>query len=135
MRKILFKAKRSYNGEWVEGYYVQEDDNLHYIYTGKMIVHNYLQSTSEYYKIDETTLCQYTGKTDINKNKIWENDIVKEGCNGLIAKVIWDEELATYRLDGLGPDYLIRDASIEWEVIGNIFDNPELLQYNERDER
>ena len=59
---------------------------------------------------------------------------MQEGCNGLIGVVVWDNDLATYRLDGFGEGYTIQDAEIEWEVIGNKFDNPELLRTPQNDE-
>lgn len=72
-------------------------------------------------------IMQFTGAFDYNKKEIYEGDIIKEGCNGLVGVVVWDSELGTYKLDGYG-DYYIEAASIEWEVIGNKYENPELLE-------
>lgn len=74
MREILFIAKRKDNGEWVEGYYRR-------IPCMGMLEHYIMprnpKNRMEQYAIDPDTLCQYTGLTDKNGKKIWENDIVK----------------------------------------------------------
>lgn len=132
---VIFKAKRKDNGEWVEGYYSKSPDPI-FAFLKDYIFAPYYDYDKERgydngYQINPDTLCQYTGKKDCKKKKIWENDIVEEGCNGLIGIVVWDNDLGTYRLQNLdgeyGEDYIIKDAHIEWEVIGNVFDNPELL--------
>lgn len=134
--RYLYKAKRIDNGEWIEGYYQfytygygSEDREGHIIRDGK----------SNLYFVDESTICQCTGLKDINGNLIWENDIVKISeheylVNG-IYEVIYSE--ITFQW--------ILSRSIEYhynsfnfsdlngfyetsEVIGNKFDNPELLE-------
>lgn len=57
----------------------------------------------------------FTGFYDANNTPIYVGDIVKEGCNGLVAKVIIDFEKG-YWLEGLGEGYGIENAHIEWEV-------------------
>lgn len=74
MREILFKAKRKDNGKWVEGYYRR-------IHCMGMLEHYIMprnpKNRMEQYAIDPDTICQYTGLTDKNGQKIWENDILK----------------------------------------------------------
>ena len=123
-REILFKAKRIDNGEWEEGYYCK------YGYVGKekhYIIPIYASDLYAF-EIDTNTLCQYTGLTDKNGNKIWENDVVKYPAYEEIFKVIWDSGNCEYMVDSewgsFGLGYYI---GYDLEVIGNVFDNPELL--------
>ena len=69
MREILFKAKRIKNGKWIEGYYFYNPN------IDKHFIHNWL--SNGLVEVDKNTICQYTGLTDKNGDKIWENDIVR----------------------------------------------------------
>lgn len=71
MRKILFKAKRVDNGEWVTGFLTKMWGQFH-------IISENNENTA--YPFDCKTLCQFTGMTDKNGKKIWENDILM--CHG-----------------------------------------------------
>lgn len=139
-REILFKAKRIDNGEWVEGQYAYITNPL--TEDGKPIKHLICNGTNIFNDlIDPDTLCQYTGLTDKNGKKIWENDIVecnkrKEECG--LYKVVWRKEYADF---GVVP---ISNACVgrypigfscgktlhgrDYKKVGNIFDNPELLE-------
>lgn len=154
MREILFKAKRIDNGEWVYGNYAFCDcytKQKHYIFQNKPLE----------YAVDENTICQYTGLTDKNGNKIWENDIVRGHSNpDDLAKVVFGEfyviEVESFEkvdlvvgwhTEVIQTDYLskcepfclpmpLTDFYIsisEWEVIGNTFDNHELLKGEQND--
>lgn len=130
MRDILFKAKQIDTGEWVEG------DLIHYE-SGEVAILE--QPFSKYgYEateisgrtmVDPNTICQYTGLTDKNGNKIWENDvvIVNERYKG---KVIWSEIWTHYMVIGNNNTNIAIHKRWDdvYEVIGNIFDNPELLE-------
>lgn len=137
MREILFKAKRICDGKWVEGYYLRDQ---YHIGRGKDII--FYRKDSDRFTvytdiIDPKTLCQFTGLCDKNGNKIWENDIVL---------VIYENRYYEKKELGTGKIVFTRgawyiggkvrnelyaideDAIFQVEIVGNIFDNPELLQ-------
>ena len=126
-REILFKAKREDNGEWVEGYYQKrfylDGSEQHLIFWSKSY------AVWEYIEINPDTLCQYTGLTDINGKKIWENDILELLNEDGYFKCEWEEDTARFILNG---DGLTVDFDNYWshqvESVGNIFDNAELLE-------
>lgn len=134
MREILFRAKRIDNGEWVEGQYAFILNPL--TESGEPIKHLICNGTNIFNdEIDPETICQYTGLTDKNGNRIWENDIVSAWSEGkhTIGRV-------KRRVDGLYIIYPSYQKQEFWglcpdengkttvEVIGNILDNPELLK-------
>ena len=117
MREILFRGKRIDNGEWVDGYYVEtlRYNNLHWIWDGK-----------EYIAVDHNTVCQYTGLTDKNGVKIFEGDIMRLCSATYPCLVYWDGRGWAWLANGKRRDIdLTRDRM---DIIGNIHDNPELLE-------
>lgn len=131
-REILFKAKRKDNGEWVEGYYRRIPCmGLH----GHYIMPQNPKNRMEQYAIDPDTICQYTGLVDKNGKKIWENDIVRrtdlhvasEPSVGFIEYDLENTSFLIHWTDKVeySPTYHWKDRL---EVIGNIFDNPDLLE-------
>lgn len=136
MREILFRGKRIDNGEWVEGYYRIKgkgtDIENHYImvptFQSSIGNYDYMCYFTDVH-IDSETLCQYTGLKDKNGNRIWENDICTLITEEGEFVIKYDEEGARFILDG---DGIVGDFDnyydYECEVIGNIFDNPELLK-------
>lgn len=130
MREILFRAKRMDNGEWVEGYLFRLSEN-HPPFI--MLSDRYGES----HEVDPFTICQYIGLTDNNGEKIWENDICIIHSSNIDEEdgyftVEWDDDSGRFILNG---DSLTVDFDNfyghECEVIGNIFDNPELLEVEE----
>jgi len=136
MREILFKAKREDNGKWVEGNYVKKYDlsgKRHLI----LYVDNYVRWKCV--EINPETLCQFTGLCDKNGKKIWENDIVNTDSNvrAQIKFGLYSNSFSTWKrnqgfyMDFMNKEYYRPDLGY-WAkktvVIGNIFDNKELLQ-------
>lgn len=129
-REILFKAKRKDNGEWVEGGFFKEP------YTDKTFIIRWNSrgmGFNEFIEVNPETVCQYTGLTDKNRKRIWENDICgrKEPFPEIVKQQKGDWTLDYSYAFGdkcycnLG-FYVCERNSVE--VIGNIFDNPELLE-------
>lgn len=142
MREILFRGKRLDNGKYVDGnLFVSDTEGRTYILVGSRIV------TIEW-EIDPSTIGQYTGLTDKNGKRIFEGDIVRTHYANtrkadFVEQVVFHNGRfsSLYELRGPGngkmwanlPDsvpHLPMDKTpyMEWcEIIGNIHDNPELL--------
>ena len=141
MREILFKAKRTDNGEWAEGYYCKRKtgyyDNIgfHEEYKDCIIV-LFSSGGITWVDIDPETLCQYTGLADKDGKK-WQGDIFEASDGEFIQRYFIQRneyELQWYAECITTPDYsmpLCEFKAEEIDVIGNIFDNPELLEQEE----
>lgn len=136
-REILFKAKRIDNGEWVEGCIVIDQSRLdRFKYRIQPIESGVLYA----HPIDPDTLCQYTGLTDKNGKKIWENDILKckKYIGGNFVDYCIEVGYVEMKHGAFGLHRIKNDAyyrpfkdwleDYEYEVVGNIFNNPELLE-------
>ena len=135
--RYLFKAKRVDNGEWVTGQYVKGLDmygkEVHLIFEPTTIFYS-SSETDGWSEIDPSTICQCAGLKDKNGNLIWENDLVMTVYDGIEHTYVvkWDDsELgfkATNGKKNYGNYFQYLGCCDEIEVIGNIFDNPELLE-------
>lgn len=132
MREILFKAKRIDNGEWVEGCYVTSDGKS-FIYMD--IVEHYCVIALRWFEIDPETLCQFTGICDKNGNRIWENDILMAHLDESYPEDVTYETVewgvagwVGHEANSIDRQYLDEFDTKYYEVVGNTFDNPELLQ-------
>lgn len=131
MREIIFRGKHIHvlpqneylDGTWIYGYLRDE---------------NYINSPElkGEFLADSKTIGQYTGLTDKNGEKIFEGDIVRYTDEVTrkekVDEVEYNETHAAFcRLhkSKMGLQYLYIDEAIanKCEIIGNIFDNPELL--------
>lgn len=134
MREILFKAKRVDNGEWVEGYYLIDQ----YRRSGKDII--FYRKDSDRFTvytdiIDIEILCQFTGLCDKNGKKIWENDILMAHLDESYPEDVTYETVewgvagwVGHETGSTDKEYLNKFDLEHYEAVGNIFDNPELLQ-------
>ena len=136
MREILFRAKRIDNGEWIEGDLVHAPD-------GRTAVSTY----DDLVETVPETVCQYTGLTDKNGRKIFEGDIItyqhdNDDCpfpnkdtKRRVGRVYFQEFRSCFAVaEGRNGSDMINQDLIKYvqngnrvQVIGNIFDNPELI--------
>lgn len=128
MREILFRGKRVDNGEWVEGYYSPVNIPI----TGNM---GHFINVGGYraVEIDPETVSQFTGLCDKNGVKIFEGDIVHvkaRSCSFTGCVIYWSEEARYACKTKSGIRYAIC-ARLEFEVVGNIYDNPEFKEDTE----
>jgi uncharacterized phage protein (TIGR01671 family) len=124
-REILFRGKRVDTGEWAYGYYVncsgpgcQPYETRHYI----------MEYPDKWREVYTATVGQYTGLKDRNEKRIFEGDIIKARqafCGELLCRGV--VEYRNLRWEVPEDDFVVEESSlIEYEVIGNIYDNPEL---------
>ena len=125
MREILFRGKRIDNGEWLFG-------DLRHIFHGEYRTHivdnsNGLNNGVCGLEVASSTDGQFTGLTDRNGVKIFEGDIVRYGQRG---KVEYNSGSAQFTLNFTNSTYEGFDKIpfCDCEVLGNIHDNPELLE-------
>lgn len=142
--RYLFKAKRIDNGKWVQGYLFDDGFENGRMFVGGLVVEKYIGAACDdctvtgtnFCEIDPSTICQYTGLKDKNGKLIWENDVVKGKYyaeykpHRHIGQVKYIYE--AYKVVGV-KQYTGYHARLDgsYEVIGNIFDNPELLENKE----
>lgn len=146
MRELLYRGKRIDNGEWVYGYVARFRNVRNQVYTA--IIQICDDETKECNIQDlvpvlDETICEYTGLTDKNGNKIFEGDIIKVVTEDTHEERFIEVGIGEFTDDGSGDlfigAYLKYDGftvsagqikecgSNGVEIIGNIYDNPELL--------
>ncbi len=154
MREILFRGKREDNGEWVYGYLLEAvncitDKKSTFIMEQDATYYGYGEFACSF-EVKPETVGEFTNLTDKNGNKIFEGDILRgfaypfrdgEGKHNYYAEVVWFENSPAFGLvthknpksnvvgisDG-NCEYMEDWETFLWEVIGNIYDNKELLK-------
>lgn len=137
MREILFRGKRKENGKWIYGFLVPKETNSYA--DGFLIIDGALnydelddyQPSFSTYDVVSETVGQYTGLTDKNGKKIFEGDIVKYR-NNLPCKIDYIDSQFVMMWKNFYRNFE-RVYDDEIEVIGNIYDNPELLKEAEQE--
>ena len=131
MRKILFRGKSPVVNDWVYGYYVKTQVDKKEVHT--IIPFEELTKTlteKRWFEVAPSTVGQFTGLTDKNGKRIFEGDIVKNDY-GYIGQIVF--KACSYYIEWKSGNFTI-DLYVmanSLEVIGNIHDNPELLEGKE----
>lgn len=135
MREILSRGKRVDNGEWIEGYYCPQP-YVRFPCEPTIFPADAMDDGNWYgERVDPDTVGQFTGLIDKNGVKIFEGDIVHvKACSCCFTGYViyWPEEARYACKTKSGIRYAIC-ARLEFEVVGNIYDNPELLEVSESD--
>lgn len=115
---IKFKAKRLDNAEWVKGYFYQECGNTYIIEDRQ---DESMLNCNHPYRVDPSTVCQFTGLKDKNGTPIYEGDMIMHKDNNAERRgdINWDSKAAAFCF---GQDFLFHYSSEDMVVIGNKFD-------------
>ena len=129
MREIKFRGKRLDNGKWITG-------DLSHGKNGKVYICNIAKVFKSYIEVDPDTIGQYTGLYDKNGKEIYEGDIILYGGSiqhevvfrhGAFGYLLYGGEFISYA-GNTNFTFNPLNRSKEHEVIGNIYDNPELTK-------
>lgn len=130
--RYLFRGKCKTNGEWVKGaYYENPYADISYIirWNGLGI------GLNEIIEVDPSTVCQCTGRNDKNGKLIWENDIMQAHLDDdfpddvTVVKILWHENGWRTNQPGCVDYEELDEFTLKcFEVVGNVFDNLELLE-------
>jgi uncharacterized phage protein (TIGR01671 family) len=138
MREIKFRGKRIDNGQWVEGYYFKTpltdeatgskpEDGWYFLTGGER---DCISKNNCVYEVNPKTIGQYTGLKDKNSIEIYEGDIIETE----VRNKHWRDYHSKYQIDYYnGAFYVSEELLIDLfehynvTVIGNIYDNPELI--------
>ena len=130
MENIKFKAKRLDNGEWIKGYFYEENDNT-YIIENRQEESKLNRNIT--YQADPSTVCLFTGFLDKSGREIYEGDIVKYPTDTPSINKSFQVDVIEWTTREnpvcvgfwIGSDYADQESI---EVIGNIHENPDLLK-------
>lgn len=122
-RKILFKAKRLDNGEWVKGDLVHSTS-----YVGISYPSDEFSDVPIVHRVDPSTVCQFTGLKDKEGMDIFEGDLLYDEDSGIVSAIKWKRNICGYVYEKAGAFATMRVFSNHTcflKVIGNKFDRKE----------
>lgn len=146
--RYLFKAKRIKDRQWIEGYLIYSFTGVPFIVTE----YDHILALVARDEVDPETICRCTGLKDRNGKLIWENDILdgftypymSDGIHNYYVEVCWCDNVPSFGIyTQKYPESKVRGISAgmtelmedwnpnDWEIIGNKFDNLELLESEE----
>lgn len=120
MRDFLFRGKNIDADVWEYGDLVRNAD-------GKTFIRENYQGMYIFREVHPETVGQYTGLKDNNGRMVYEGDIVQDPDDGTLAEIVWNKENARFYIRFFGEN--VNPEFIEcYEIIGNKWDNPELIR-------
>ena len=131
MRITKYRGKREYNGEWVYGaFYPIKDEDVSFIINNcKSIDFDDDDTTFNGYKVHKKSVGEFTGLYDKNGKEIYEGDLIKIDGSNETWEILWlDAGLTAFTLDRRGLTNSLWRFPKTIEIIGNVFENPDLVK-------
>ena len=142
--RYLYRAKRTDNGEWITGYLLVKKKDFYICEKPYECMDEYSSLNGQSYGfggfkfVDPSTICQCAGLKDKNGKLIWENDIMVAHLDDefpadvTYERVMWHNNgFCTHQSGSVDYELIDEFDQNNFEVCGNIFDNPELLEVGE----
>lgn len=141
--RYLYRAKRTDNGEWVEGYYTYYPTGMSNTEDTKHAIRDTNTNPGKLYFVDPSTICQKfpCGRCSLDEKPIWENSIVTDNKRvGVVKFGLYETTNFGFYVEWNVSDRFLREVLrkdiVYWlpkiKAIGNIFDNAELLEVENR---
>ena len=134
-REILFRGKRVDNGEWVKGYLICPEFDKSRAYIGYLFPDD--DHDLDVAEVASSTVGRFTGLTDRNDVKIFDGDIIEfnQPYDGKSIHVVVQDgcgwNLSNFYASCFNcPGCAFSEGTKYMTVVGNIYDNPELLEVN-----
>ena len=130
MEECEFRGKTPHGCRWVYGYLVKDDSDNFYIIESCNDIYDLIMT-----KVDTKSVGRYTGRK-LNNKKLYTNDILESYDE--YGVIIWDDFLLQYMVKTQYYNYTLYNVlapDTKVKLVGNIYDNPELLKEERRNER
>ena len=132
MRQIKFRGKEKGTGKWVYGFYFKSSSkHIIAVYNPHANHIDFNEDDVDWYEVEEKSVGQFTGLLDENKVEIYEGDVYKSYSRNVdsFIQIIFEDGQFRGQYDNSNFKYSLNsDETKELEKVGNIYENPELLE-------